>query len=170
MPDVGPLFHAVGPAIVPTLAALVAIWGVVTQRAIARRRATLDCITKAEADTDIIGARRKFIELAICNDGGLAKFAEQNCEATEEAQKIRLVLNEFELMAIGIQRGIIDFELYKRWNKSSVLKYWKHAQPFVTRLRARTDNSAYFHEFEQMAGWLRDDKMPARGRFWALFF
>lgn len=151
-------------------AALIAFWGVVSQRVIARRRATLDFIARAEADKDLIDGRKKFIKLANAGDGGLAKYAEQDHEDTDEAQSIKLVLNEFELIAIGIQRGVIDFELYRRWNRSSVLNYWKHALPFVTRLRARTNNKMYFYEFEQMAGWLESDKRPKRGRFWRLIF
>jgi len=82
------------------IAALIAIWGVLTQRQIARRRATLDLLTKSEADSDIIAARRKFIELAKA-PGGLAAWADADKEKSEEAQKILTVLNEFELMSIG---------------------------------------------------------------------
>jgi len=159
-----------GASFIAFVGIVVAIWGVVTHRLIARRRTTLDFIARAEADKDVIDARRKFIELATNSDGGLASFAEQNKESSEEAQSIQLILNEFELAAIGIQRGIIDLEVYKRWNRSTVVTYWEHALPFVTRLRARTQNSAYYHEFEQMAGWLKENKMPKRRRFWALFF
>src|ERR1700737_2653134 len=86
------------------IAALIAIWGVLTQRQIARRRATLDHIARSEADGDIIAARRKFIELAKA-PGGLAAWADEDKEKTDETLKILLVLNEFELISIGIQRG-----------------------------------------------------------------
>jgi hypothetical protein len=53
------------------LAAAMAAWGIFTQRAVARRRATLDLISSLERDGDAIKARNKFIELAKL-DGGLA--------------------------------------------------------------------------------------------------
>jgi hypothetical protein len=102
--------------------ALIAAWGVISNRAIARRKATLDLITSQERDGDIIKARTAFIALARKN-GGLASYAEIDREPDEETQSIRTVLNEFELISIGIQRGIIDFELYKRWNRSGVIQY-----------------------------------------------
>ena len=148
------------------VAALIAIAGVLTQRAIARRRATFDHIAKTEADADVIKARRTFIQLAKAN-GGLAKWAAEEHERSEEVQNIKLILNDFELIAIGIQRGIIDLEFYKRWYKSGVTRHWSHAYPFVAALRNRTGNNMLFHEFEQLAGWLNDNKAPPRKyRFW----
>lgn len=157
-------------AIIAGVTAIATIWGVITQRVIARRHATINFISKAEADTDIIKARRKFTELANKLDGGLAKFAEKDHEGTEDATQIALVLNQFELIAIGVQKGVFDFTIYKRWNKSTVLRYWNHAAPFVHALRARIGNDGLYHEFEQMAWWLKEKKMPKRNRFTGLFF
>jgi Domain of unknown function (DUF4760) len=151
------------------LAALIAVWGVTTQRAIARRRATLDYISKGLGDRDLIEAHQKFIELAK-EPGGLAPWAEEDKEKTDEAQKIRTVLNEFELIAIGVQLGIIDFELYVRWFRSGVIRYWRHAAPYVFSLRSRLENDAMYHEYEEMVRWLRDNRMPRRGRLFRRWF
>ena len=142
----------------------VAIWGLLSQRAITRRKTTFDHIAASDRDGDVIGARNKFIELAK-KQGGLAPWADESKEQTDEVQSIKLVLNEFELVAIGIQRGIVDAELYKRWFRSGVIRHWQHAEPFVSVLRARTGNPALFHEFQEMARWFQDDKMPHR-RWW----
>jgi hypothetical protein len=128
---------------------------------VARSRATLDVILQSEADGDLIAARKKFVELAKAS-GGLARWADEAQEKSDETQTIRLVLNEFELVSIGIQRGIIDYELYKRWYRSGVIQHWKHAAPFVTALRARTGNDALYHEFEEMCRWMKDNQMPRR--------
>lgn len=150
-------------------AALIAAWGVVTQRAIARRRATLDYIAKTESDAAIISARKKFIELAK-DPGGLAPWAEAAKESTDEVQKIRTVLNDFELISIGIQRGIIDYELYRRWLRSGTLRYWNHAAPFVLHLRGRLEDEMIYHEFEELVRWLRENRKPRRGRWIGYWF
>ena len=137
--------------------ALIAVWGVITQRVIARRRATLDFLSNSEADGDLIDARQKFIELAKA-PGGLAPWADPDKEKSDETQHIRTVLNEYELIAIGIQHGIVDFAIYKKWHASGVLKYWEYAHPFIAQLRSRTQNKTLFHEFEQMVKWL--EKKP----------
>lgn len=150
--------------IIGVLASAIAVWGIFTQRAIARRRATFDHISRTEGDAEIMAARRKFIELAKDN-GGLAKWADEEKEKTEEVQAIKVVLNDFELVAIGIQLNIIDEEFYRRWFMSGVTRHWRHARPFVAALRTRTANETLFHEFEQMAGWFSDDKPPQRKRW-----
>ena len=65
------------------LAAVIAIWGIITQRAISRRGATLNHIAKAEWDGDVIASRKKFIQLAKA-EGGLAHWAEKAHEGSEE--------------------------------------------------------------------------------------
>lgn len=157
-----------GAVIISGIAAAVAFWGVMTQRAIARRRATLDMLTASEADGDLIRARKKFIELA--KHGGLAQYAVDSKEDSDETQAIRIVLNEFELLAIGIQRGIIDYQLYLRWNRSATIKYWSHAIPFVHDLRARLNNPKIYQEFEVLVGWLQKGSMPKRFYWWGQFF
>lgn len=147
-------------------AATVAVWGIFTQRAIARRRTTFDHIAASDQDGDVIKARNKFIELAKA-PGGLAPWADENKEQTDEVQSIKLVLNDFELISIGIQRGIIDAKLYQRWFKSGVIRHWKYAEPFVSALRTRTGNDSLFHEFQEMARWFGDNKMPRR-RWWSM--
>lgn len=150
------------------VAALVAIWGIYTQRVIAARRATLDLILKFETDADVIAARKRFIELVKSTDG-LVAWVGADKEASEEVQMIRLVLNEYELIAIAIQRGILDFELYKRWFRSGVIRHWLHAKPFVDALRSRTTNPALFREFEAMAGWMERGEGPPRAWLGRLF-
>jgi hypothetical protein len=87
------------------IAAIIAVWGVLSQRVIAKRRTTLDHIVRLQTDHDVIAARKIFIELAK-KEGGLAIWASEDKEQTEEAQAIRLILNDFELTAIGIQRAL----------------------------------------------------------------
>lgn len=161
MADMGAFF-------VGGVAALVAVWGVVSQRIIHRRRATLEFISRSEADADLIAARKTFISLAKRN--GLVAYAAIDKEDSAETQAIRIVLNEFELSAIGIQRGIIDFELYRRWNTSGTIRYWSHAVPFVTELRQRLHNENIYREYEALVGWLNDKGSPKRGYFWGQWF
>lgn len=142
------LYAPIATLTVGVLAAVFAFWGIQSQRGIARRRATLDFIMKSETDGDMIKARLRFIELSK-DVNGLGPWAALDKEKTDEAQKIKLILNEFELIAIGIKRGIIDKQLYCNWFKSGAIKHWDHAEPFVNILRSRTGNNALYIEFQQ---------------------
>jgi hypothetical protein len=160
MNDVGAVFVTGGMAVA------VAIWGVLSQRAIARRQATLEYISHLESDRDIIEARKMFVELAKA-PGGVAGWAEADKEQTEQALAIGRILNSYELAAIGIQRGIIDYELFKRWHKTSAIKYWERGGPFIMRIRERLNNDMFFHEFEEMVRWLKEQKKPPSRSKWS---
>lgn len=151
---------------VGALAVIIAVWGVVSSRAISRRQATLDHLARLEADGTVQRNRQKFNELVRIH-GSLAEFAQKDHEGTEEQQSIVAVLNDFELISIGIQRGIIEPELYKRWQHSNVAQTWKNAQPFVVALRARVERPTLYHEFEEMARWMSQNKVPRRRFWWA---
>ena len=165
MGEVGAIFSSAA------LAAVIAVWGVISQRSITRRQQTMQHMTKVDSDKDMIAARKQFIDLAK-KPGGLSPWAEPEQENTEEAQSIRLILNDYELTAVGIQYGIIDLGFYKRYNRSTVIRYWNHAAPYVYALRARLGSNSVYHEFEELARWLQDGKirMPRRGNFWRLLF
>src|SRR5689334_14792250 len=55
------------------LAAIIALWGIYSQRAITRRQVTLEHIATLEADGDLIKARLKFAELI--KGGNIAQWA-----------------------------------------------------------------------------------------------
>jgi hypothetical protein len=57
------------------------------------------------ADHDMIEARKKFNALSRAAEG-MGTWAEQ--PLTDEFNSIKMVLNEYELVAIGLQRGIFE--------------------------------------------------------------
>ncbi|RRN64679.1 DUF4760 domain-containing protein [Caulobacter sp. 602-1] len=148
------------------LAVVIAVWGVVSSRAISRRQATLDHLARLEADGTVQKNRQEFNRL-VKEKGDLAEFAAKDKEGTPEQQAILSVLNDFELISIGIQRGIIEPALYKRWQHSNVAQTWKNSQQFVVALRARVDRPTLYHEFEEMARWMSQNKIPRRRFWWA---
>jgi hypothetical protein len=146
------------------LAAVIAVWALFSQRAITRRQVTFEHIARLEADGDSIKARLKVAELTVA--GNLAQWAAATHDQSPERQALTTRFNEFELLAIGIQRGIIDFELYKRWFKSGTVRAWHNALPFVMALRNRVNNHMLYYEFEVLAKWLENDTKPPRRSSW----
>lgn len=162
------------------VAALIALWGVLSQRRISRRHATLDHLTALEADEDLIEAREIFNNM-IRSPGKIAKLiqwvphpenrdnGEPSKKKKKQLQAVRTVLNSNELIAIGIQMGIIDYELYKRYSRSTFIRDWNHAAPFVHELRRLYGSDSFYHEFEEISRWMRGNEMPRRTRWWSLW-
>lgn len=127
-------------------AAAFALWGIFSQRDITARQTTIQYIRDGERDHDMEGSIRLFHELARKPEG-LAKWAAEEHSQSDETRAIRMVLNEYELVAIGIERGILDDITYRRWHRSAVIRNWRLAAPYVFAVRSRTGNDALFHEF-----------------------
>jgi hypothetical protein len=156
--------------ITAAFAALIAFWGVFSQRAITARQTTIQYLRASEQDNEMVMARRAFQELAR-EPSGIAKWGTAKRAQSPEAIAIRTVLNDYELIAIGIERGTMDDLTYQRWFRSAVVKDWRQASPYIMAVRNRTGNDALFHEFEEMARRYRDGKgLPHRRIFWAKFF
>lgn len=125
---------------------------------------TIQRLAELEADRDMIEAREKFNELS--GPGGkLATYAKPDDLNPQDSDAVRLVLNDFELTAIGIQHGILDFNVVKQFQKSTMLRDWARAAPFVYKLRTELDRPLIYYEFETLAHWLQENKRPKR-RIW----
>ena len=130
----------------------------------------MDHLAHSITDNDAIEARNTFIQLGNA-EGGLAKWAEPEHEASPEVAAIRLVLNDFELISTSIQFGIMDFDFYRQQNFGTVIRYWKAAAPFIHALRQRTGRQTLYAEFEVLAEWMDKDLRPSRrGKFLRKFF
>jgi hypothetical protein len=151
------------------LAALIAVWGVISQRQISRRKTTLELIARNEADHDIIAARTTFTNLAKAKVG-IAKWAEEKHVQSSETHAIRLFLNQFELISIGVQKGVLDGEFWRFWYKSGTIATWDYAEPFVKALRKRVGNDMVYHEFEELAKAFKGNKLPKRNWWRGRFF
>lgn len=150
-------------------AGVVAVWGIITQRVVARRLATLDYFSRMDNDRDLIEARKEFVKVT-CEGCDLISFASPDKYDTKEAAALRLVLNENERLAIGIQFGILDREFVRRASRGVLIRDWELSAPFVYKLRAEVGNPAVYHEFEDLSRALSDNKMPKRSYFWRLWF
>lgn len=151
------------------VAALIAIWGIITQRTVARRLATIERIAELEADRDMIKAREKFNEIS-APGGKLAHSWKPEDLSAEELDAIRLVLNDFELTAIGIQHGILDFNIVKQFQKGTMLRDWARAAAFVKSLRTELNRPLIYYELETLVDWFEKDRRPKRRMWMKLWF
>lgn len=155
--------------ITAALAGLLAAWGVVTQRVVARRHATTEYLSRKMADQDMIKARADFNRVS-GPGGALSTYTKPDDLSGDETQSVRLVLNDYELCSISVQHGILDINVIKQYSKSTILRDWSRAAPFVYKLRTELDNPSLFHEFEEMSRWLQDNKLPRRSTWTRLWF
>jgi hypothetical protein len=88
--------------------------------------------------------RRKLIELRNAEDG-LKKYA---LKGNEESLAIRATLNQYELIAVGINAGILDEEMYRLFYRGTLIKDWRASSEFVHE--ERKENSQYWVQLEDL--------------------
>ena len=130
-------------------ATLVAVIAMLLQARTARKRATLDMLCKKEWDRDYIAAKEQFNKLK--SESDLVKWAAKDAWNTEESNNIRNTLNDYEMIAIGIRRKILDEKIYKLWMKTMFVDDFHAAESYISEVRRITGKSVYFTNFEDLA-------------------
>lgn len=163
------LFVGYVGAAVAIAAAIVAIWGVYSQRVLTRRQTTIQHIAALKADRSIQETIKKFIEISKGQDN-MATWANADREGEENTLAITTVLNTFELMSTGIQRGIFEYALIKQYHASTIKRFWTAAHPFVVAVRNRTNTPTLWIEFEALNDWVSGKKSPLLALWWTGFY
>ena len=118
-----------------------------------RKRATIDILIQENQDTDLVQAKRIVAQLP--PEASFIKYMEPSfCdkkEAEAEKESIRILLNRYEFIALGIRTGAFEEEIYKRLKCSDVMDTWKKAKPMIMELRRQKERNTYYQELEWLA-------------------
>jgi len=154
--DAAPAAGAIIAAVSVTVAFIAFIY---TRRA-NRRRATLDMVMKTLLD-DAVEAKYKAFRALVRKDQDtsdpfkIASLAEEAALGTEDRGTVNHQLNIYELMALGIRRGLFDESFYKRWYHNQFMMDYEGAADFVNALQVGK-SSLYCEAKALYAKWLKD--------------
>ena len=101
-------------------------------------------------DEEYIEYKNKFNRLKR-SDSNLIEWAAKDKIDTDEVNTIRVMLNDYELVALGIREGILDEELFRRWFQTPLINDWKCIKGFIMAIRDSENAPKVFHEFEWLA-------------------
>lgn len=118
---------------------------------LARMRATIDVVLHENGNIEIQKCLKSF---AVLRDKR-TEFAQYACgDLTQHGEVndvVLLVLNNYEFMAAGIRCGAFDEEIYRRMQRSTLIRDWNVLSGYVVQLRHKTGAPALFIEFEALA-------------------
>lgn len=148
--------------------ALLAFTAVFITGAINRKTARLSLTFQNQSsllwDEDYIEARKIFIKF---RDGAKADrlgLAQDAAQSSEEATAVRTIMNDYELVAIGIREKILDERFLRTFSRKTFIDDYEKMQDFITEIRRIRSNNAIFLEFETLACRWRDQ--APNGRPW----
>ncbi len=136
------------------LGALVAIFSIGHQRAIARKRATLDLILRCD-ESDFQGLIDDYCKIRD-NPYGLEKYAQSTEMLSPGDLKsvgvIDRYLNHYEIVAVGISQEILDKKTYELWMRSAFVNDWNCACGYISKVRKQSPrNAKNYVEYETLA-------------------
>lgn len=155
---------------------IVAYATIATQRNINRRRATVDMINLKLWDGDyystadifysIMKEQKKLMEFydAFIEVRDLKRSGKWDAIGEEEQRKyapavdtilkVKAILNDRELVAIGIREGTYDEVIYRRWWYSTFMEEWRASVTLISRIRSDVQApplGAAYSEMEALA-------------------
>ncbi|OSI23541.1 DUF4760 domain-containing protein [Neisseria dumasiana] len=125
-----------------------------------RKRATIDILIQENQDKELVEAKR--IVMALPGEASFIKYLEPNlCDddnSKKEKECIRILLNRYEFVALGIKNGAFEEEIYKRLKYSDTMDIWAKAKPMIMELRRQKKRQTYYQEFEWLANrWEKNE-------------
>ena len=90
--------------------------------------------------------------------------------AGNEYAAIGAALNPYEIISTSIELGVIDFELYKRVQRSTVIGLWKHADTFIFEVRKKPNHERKFIELQNLVDWFEKPRIAPRSRWRNIFY
>lgn len=121
-------------AFVVLVAALI---GVIWQRRISRQTLTFNTLMDQLWDGDYITQRQLFIKI---RDGGadeLIRSANIKEADSDKVSALRSILNNYELLALGVHQGVLDEKIYKQYLRQTMIDDFERSKPYITALRKR---------------------------------
>jgi Domain of unknown function (DUF4760) len=121
-----------------------------SSRAIERRKAAAEVIFSTRKDSDLLSSLHK-ISVIHFSSINIATFAKNDKNGTDDAQSIRYALNHYEYIAVGIDQGIYDEDIFKHSHYSTVLKLYEHTKSYIAERRRIIGRQTTYQEFECLA-------------------
>jgi hypothetical protein len=142
-------------AFIAAAAGVIAIYSICSQRSIARKRAAVDVFIKTEMDQQMILAYDSF-HTAV-REMNKAKTIEEFCTIDafhSHYLAIRKYLNVHELIAVGIQKKVLDHDVCYAYWSDTLTNGYRDAKQVIDYVRNRPKNKYTYDDLESLnATW-----------------
>lgn len=127
---------------------VVAVASVLSAKQTARRKQTADLLFGTRADTELSAGFKLLQKLHNATDTNIRVYAKKDKTDSEEANKIRYVLNHWERVCVGINQGIYDEKMLHEASYNTIINLYSQASPFIQAIRENTGKDTYYQELE----------------------
>lgn len=143
-PYIGPAATVIAVFVSASITIAIALSQLATTRSIARMRATLDLIEKAESSEHYIKITATFSDVRRTN----AFLALVDPIAKDRPKRFAVLgyLNHYETIALFIRKRVLDELTYKDWIVGTLVRDWNAATGFIQRERWGWDGDKWVYD------------------------
>lgn len=127
---------------------IVAVVSVLSAKQTAKRKQTADLLFGTRSDDKLSAGYRMLQTLHNAPDKNIRIFATKDMNDSDEANRIRYVLNHWERVCVGMNQGIYDEAMLHESSYSTILNIYEQALPFIQAVRQNTRKDTYYQELE----------------------
>lgn len=138
-----------------------AVYGILDQRAVARKRAALDLFLKTELDKAMVETYEKYDAAIGCirADTSMAEFAK-----TPEYRLIRSVLNIHELVSVGVRKNVLDEDVCFDFWSDELMDAYRNCKRVIEHARVEPKGTQFtYKDLERLnESWVKRHKNIAQ--------
>ena len=101
--------------------------------------------------------RQQFIKMRDGDGNALIALAAEKSQGSEEAMAVRTIMNDYELIATGIKRKIVDEQFHRDFYETTTVLDYQKMLPYILEVRRVYNNRKLYIEFEKMVFRWRPD-------------
>lgn len=132
-----------------------------TNRAVARKRATIDVILKLESEPTYQQSVATFQDIR--DSGRMLGLLSPSSHRDKEAfMEIVNFINHYELICCGIMEDTLDELFYFHWYRGAFLKHWTQLKPFIEALRTKENNDKLAIRYQLFAESWKENSFVTR--------
>ena len=131
---------------------VVAFRGIASARKTARQQATLEFMNEYNNSSEVSEGIRMIHQITDDPDSSVARnFKNRNLPDNKDRMNILLVLNKFEVLAIGLKRKIYDRKMVGDFLGRDVGEFYDLSKPIIEYIREYEADEKACEEFENLA-------------------
>lgn len=146
-----------------------AVFAWIWQRGTARRALTFQTLERQIWDRDFIEQRKVFVGFRDNHENEhLKDLAKKENDDHPKAQAIRITLNNYELMCIALDEGVLDEKIIKSYHRSTWLHDHDRMKTYIDEIQTHRVPKAYVRYATYCKKWR--NKPNPEGKRWFRFF
>lgn len=114
-------------------------------------RATISYIMERNKDDNFSEGLYTILSLDRDDNVDIKKYAKKEHRETEEAKKIRYIVNHYEYLSVGVLNNIYNENMLKKASKGTTIKIYLALENYIKETRIARDSDTIYENFECLA-------------------